>query len=247
MNKKYKGLTPHNDAKKGDIAKTVLMPGDPLRAQFIAKKYLTNIKEVNTVRGMLAYTGEYKAKQVTIMGSGMGMPSMGIYSSELFEFYDVDNIIRIGSTAAMRKDIKLYDILVVETSITQSNFHRAVLGDNQYELEGNAKLIETTKAVAKKLGLEEQLFFGKVYCSDAFYSKPEVRKQKLEFMTSKNMLGVEMEAFALYTNAKRFKKRALTILSVSDHALTGQVTTAQERQTSFTNMMELALNVANSL
>ena len=247
MNKKYKGLTPHNDAKKGEIAKTVLMPGDPLRAEFIAKEYLNNVKKVNEVRGMLAYTGTYKNKLITIMGSGMGIPSMGIYSSELFEFYDVDNIIRVGSTGAMTNDVKLFDILVAETAITTSTYYNAVMGEDKFTLKGNNKLIEQTKTSAQKLGLENKLFIGKISCSDAFYKKETIREEYVDSLQKENVLGSEMESFALYTNAERFKKSALTILSVSDHALTGQVISASERQTSFRDMMELALDVANNL
>lgn len=247
MNKKYKGLTPHNDALKNDIAKTVLMPGDPLRAKFIAEKYLSDVQQVNGVRGMYAFTGFYKEREITIMGSGMGIPSMGIYSSELFEFYDVDNIIRIGSTAALSHGIKLYDIIIGETAITESTYYKAVMGVDKKELKGSPKLINKVKESFNKLNFANKIFFGKISCSDAFYRREEITKTYKESIQKQNVIGIEMESIALYTNAERFNKQALTILSVSDHALTGEVTSAEERQTSFTEMMELALDVAINL
>lgn len=246
-NKKYKGLTPHNDAQKGDIAKTVLMPGDPLRAKFIAEKYLKKPRLVNEVRNMFAFTGTYKGKEITVMGSGMGIPSMGIYSSELYEFYDVENIIRIGSTAAAKEEIKLYDILIAEESITESTFYHATTGKSKDVLLGDKKLISLVKDSAKKLNLENKVHYGKIACGDPFYRDPVARTKFKEWIKKENVIGLEMESIGLYTNAERFNRRALTILSVSDHSITGEVTTSEERQNSFTDMMELALDVAINL
>lgn len=240
---KYKGLTPHNDAQKGDFAKTVLMPGDPLRAKFIAENFLEDAKEVNHVRGMLAYTGTYKGHKVSVMGSGMGIPSMGIYSYELFEYYDVDNIIRIGSTAGIPMDIKLFDIIVAEESCSNSVFYENFFGRKVDKLPGSKELIEATRKAADKIGLDN-VSFGKVLSSDSFYRSPEVLPKVRKENVEKGYLGVEMESFGLYTMAEATNKRALTILTVSDHSITGEVTTSEERQNGFKQMMELALEVA---
>ena len=236
-NKNFKG-TPHNEGKIGDFAKTVLMPGDPLRAKYIAEHYLENVRQVNGVRNMLGYTGTYKGKEVTVMGSGMGMPSIGIYSYELFAFYGVENIIRIGSCGSYQPDINLYDIIICQGSCTDSNFA------SQYKLNGtfsalaSYELLEKAVDAAKKKNARYHV--GNIMSSDIFYGVDGDNWKKWAQM---GVLGVEMESYALYCNAAYLHKKALTILTVSDSFTSKQETTAQERQNSFTQMMEIALEL----
>lgn len=235
--KNFKG-TPHNEGKIGDFAKTVLMPGDPLRAKFIATHYLENVRQVNGIRNMLAFTGTYKGKEVTVMGSGMGMPSIGIYSYELFAFYGVENIIRIGSCGSYQKDINLYDIIICQGSCTDSNFA------SQYNLNGtfsaiaSYELLEKAVAAAKKH--KANYHVGNILASDVFYGANDDNWKKWADM---GVLGVEMESYALYCNAAYLHKKALTILTVSDSFISSKETTAEERQNSFTQMMEIALEL----
>lgn len=228
--------TPHIKCEKQDIAEIVLMPGDPLRAKFIAETYLKDYKLINTIRNMLAYTGYYKDKKVTIFSSGMGMPSMGIYSYELYKFFDVKKIIRIGSCGAYTDKINLYDLILVNESYSDSSF---ALIQNGYDkktidasLELNDAIIDT--ALQLKISLNK----GRIYSSDIFY------KEKDDFnylYTTKKCLGVEMESFALFHNAKVLGKEASCILTVSDNLVTKEATTSLEREQAFTKMMELAL------
>ncbi len=236
MNKNH---TPHINANPEDFAKTVLMPGDPLRSKFIAENFLTDAKLVNNVRGIQGYTGYYNGKRVSVMASGMGMPSIGIYSYELFNFFGVENIIRIGSAGGISEQVKMRDIIVGMGACTTSNY--AV----QYGLEGTYAPIasyELVKAVveeAEKLGAPYAV--GNLLSSDIFYNaNPEAREK----WTRMGVLGVEMEAAALYMNAAYAGKRALAICTVSDHLLTGEAVDAEARQNSFTEMMKIALNVA---
>jgi len=234
--------TAHNTAKKAEIAKTVLMPGDPLRAKFIAESYLEAPKLVNNVRGIQGYTGAWKGVPVTVMASGMGIPSMGIYSYELFNFYDVDNIIRIGSAGAISDELKLRDIVFGLGACTNSNFAA------QFELPGffaptaSYKLIETASAEAKALGITPVV--GNILSSDSFYDD---RKDAVLKWKRMGVLAVEMEAAGLYLNAARAGKSALAICTISDHVITGEALDAQARQTSFSQMMELALGMAARL
>ena len=237
MNKNYP--TPHIDASPEDFAKTVLMPGDPLRSQFIAKNLLENAKLVNNVRGIQGYTGTYKGKRVSVMASGMGMPSIGIYSYELYNFFGVENIMRIGSVGAMSERVKVRDIIIGMGASTTTNF--AV----QYNLEGtfapiaDYKMMKTAIEEAEKIGARYAV--GNLLSSDIFYNaNPDAQKkwQKL------GILGVEMEAAALYMNAAYAGKSALAICTVSDHLLTGESLDSEARQNSFTEMMEIALNTA---
>lgn len=232
--------TPHIAAKEGDFAKTVLMPGDPLRAKFIAETYLENAVLVNEVRGMFGYTGTYKGKKVSVMASGMGIASMGIYSYELFHFYDVDRIIRIGTAGAMHPDLKVRDIVLGMGACTDSAFA------SQYQLPGtfapiaSYELIEKAVAEIKKLGTVNYKV-GNLYTSDVFYNdNPSVTAawQKM------GVLAVDMEAAGLYMTAAHAGKQALAICTISDHMLTGESTTAEERQTSFHDMMKVALEIA---
>ncbi|MCL2404584.1 MAG: purine-nucleoside phosphorylase [Defluviitaleaceae bacterium] len=232
--------TPHILAKEGEFAKTVLMPGDPLRAKFIAENYLDNTALVSQVRGMLAYTGTYKGKPVSVMGSGMGVPSMGIYSYELFNFYDVDNIVRIGSAGAISLDLDLGDIIMGIGACTDSNYC-AVYGraPGLYAPTASYGLMQKAMASAKELGLE--LIPGNILTSDVFYTDDNLEAAKA--WQRLGILAVEMEAAALYTNAALAGKSGLCICTISDTLFTGKAMSAEARQTSFTQMMELALGI----
>ena len=230
--------TPHNAGNKGDFAKTVLMPGDPLRAKYIAEHYLEDVKEVTTVRNMFGYTGTYKGKSVSVMGSGMGMPSIGIYCHELFNFYDVDNIIRIGSAGSMQPDVKCRDIIIAQGVSTNSNW--AV----QYNLPGTFSPLSDFELVykavqnAEKLGLNYKV--GNVLSSDHFYNADSTTNERWAKM---GILCAEMESAALLMEAAYAHKKALSLLTISDEMLTGIELTAEERQTTFNDMMELALSL----
>ena len=240
--------TPHIGAEKGDFADTVLMPGDPLRSRFIAENFLNNAKLVNDVRGVQGYTGLYKGEKISVMASGMGMPSIGIYSYELYNFFGVENIIRVGSAGSYRADVKLRDIVLAQAACTDSNFVK------QFSLPGDFSPIADfgllTKAVSKAKALGLNCHIGNVLSSDRFYGDskglPEWR-QPVSLWAKMGVLAVEMEAAALYMNAARAGKRALCICTVSDSLITGEETTAEERQISFTDMIKLALETATSL
>lgn len=229
--------TPHNAAVEGQIAKTVLMPGDPLRAKLLADTYLENVEQFNTVRNMFGYTGTYKGQPVSVMGSGMGMPSIGIYSYELFNFYGVDNILRIGSAGGLAPEVKLRDIVIGMSSSTDSNY------PSQYGMPGTIAptadfgLLSKAVAGAEKLGYPVRV--GNILASDVFYTVDN----SLTKWASMDVLAVEMESAALYLNAMYAHKHALTLLTISDLPLSGEALTAEERQTSFTQMMEVALSV----
>ena len=231
--------TPHNGAKEGDFAKTVLMPGDPLRAKYIAETYLENPRLVTSVRNMLGYTGAYKGKEMSVMGGGMGMPSVGIYTYELFNFYGVDNIIRIGSAGALSDKLKLKDVVIGMGACTDSNYAA------QYGLPGTFApiadygLLRRAVEVAEKQGTN--VVVGNVLSSDAFYN---ANKNANDLWKSMGVLAVEMEAAALYMNAAKAGKNALCILSISDHIYSGEELSAEERQVGFGKMMEIALELA---
>ncbi|MBO5206100.1 MAG: purine-nucleoside phosphorylase [Clostridia bacterium] len=238
MNKE-KYYTPHIKATPDDFAKTVLMPGDPLRAKFIAENYLESAQLVNNVRGIGGYTGLYRGERVSVMASGMGMPSMGIYSYELFKFFGVENIIRVGSAGGLSESVKIRDILFGMGASYVGGYA------GQYGLEGtfspiaSYELLKTAVEEAEKLGVRYSV--GSLLSSDVFYNdNPDARLG----WTKMGVLGVEMEAAALYMNAARLGKRALAICTVSDHLITGESLDADLRQTSFTEMMEIALNTA---
>lgn len=230
--------TPHIEAKNKDlIAKTVLMPGDPLRAKHIADTYLTDVIQFNNVRNMFGYTGYYKGKKVTVMGSGMGMPSIGIYSYELYAFYDVESIIRIGSCGSYKKEAKVYDVIIVSEAFSESNFAKTAFGMKNKVLKANSQLIKNLKKAADKLN--KDVVIGRIHSSDVFYrSYGNVIE---EIGEKQNCLGVEMESFALFANAKKLDKKAACILTVSDSLITKEVTTSLERQQSFNNMILIAL------
>ena len=227
--------TPHIESKKEDIAKTVLMPGDPLRAKMIAEKYLENPVLVNSVRNILAYTGTYKGKRVTVFSSGMGNPSMGIYSYELFNEYDVDEIIRIGSCGAFREDLNLYEVLLVENSYSISNYLQELTGEEDHVLPSNIELNKKLENAANRLGVN--IHHGNVFCTDVFYNQVDIPNLRDNY----NCYATEMETFALFSNAKKLNKKASAILTVSDNLITKEVTTSEERQNSFNKMVEIAL------
>ena len=232
--------TPHISAEKGDFAKTVLMPGDPLRAKFIAENFLEDPVLVNNVRGVQGYTGTYKGTRVSVMASGMGCPSIGIYSYELFAFYDVENIIRVGSAGALTEQLKVRDIVAGIGSNTDSNYAA------QYGMPGTLAptadytLLSTAVEAAKAKGID--MHVGNLLCSDVFYGDGG-QEETLKW-GKMGTLAVEMESTALYLNAARLGKRALVICTISDHLVTGEATTSEERQTTFTQMMEIALETA---
>lgn len=231
--------TPHNGAKEGEIAKTVLMPGDPLRAKFIAETYLTDVVCFNTVRNMLGYTGMYHGKRVSVMGGGMGIPSVGIYTYELFNFYGVENIIRIGSAGGIADNVHVRDVVIGMGACTNSNYAA------QYNLPGtfapvaSYDLLKGAAAAAEKLNVHTVI--GNVLSSDTFYDD---NPDALSAWKKMGVLAVEMEAAALYMNAARAGKNALCLLTISDCPFTDESLSAQERQTGFTQMMEIALAIA---
>jgi purine-nucleoside phosphorylase len=230
--------TPHINAKLGDFADTVLMPGDPLRAKFIAEKYLDDAVLVNNVRGVQGYTGYYKGKRVSVMASGMGIPSIGIYSYELFNFYDVKNIIRIGSAGAINDDLKLRDIVIAQGACTNSNYASQFNLGGTFAPIASYGLLEKAVDAAKEMGVSYKV--GNLLSSDTFYDDGVGAKAWIKM----GVLAVEMEAAGLYLNAARCGKNALAICTISDHILRGEALDAEARQNSFHQMMELALSIA---
>jgi purine-nucleoside phosphorylase len=231
--------TPHNEAGQEDIAKTVLMPGDPLRAKFIAQNYLENAVCFNQVRNMFGYTGFYKGKKVSVMGGGMGMPSIGIYSYELYHFYQVDSIIRIGTAGGISDQVKLRDIVIGMGASTNSNYAA------QFKLPGTFAPIADYGLLRKAVETAERMnirtVVGNIVSSDTFYDD---NNEANELWRKMNVLAVEMEAAALYMNAARAGKKALCILTISDHVFTGESLSAEDRQVTFREMMEIALEIA---
>ena len=234
--------TPHNNVKKGDCAPTVLMPGDPLRAKFIAETFLSDVVQVNSVRNMFGYTGYYKGKKVSVMGSGMGMPSIGIYSHELYTEYGVEKIIRIGSAGSYKKDVKVYDVVLAQGACTNSNWA------HQYGLPGvfsaiaDFDMLKSAYDVAKAKGMNVHV--GNILSSDLFYDDNVGSEPVWKKWERMNVLAVEMESYALYCNAARLGKKALCILTISDSFVSDEITSAEERQTAFKEMMEIALEIA---
>ena len=229
--------TAHNNAKPGQIAKTVLMPGDPLRAKFIAETFLENPVQFNSVRNMFGYTGTYKGKEVSVMGSGMGMPSIGIYSYELFAFYGVENIIRIGSAGSYTPECDIYDVVIAKDAFSESSYAKVQTGCEDNVLFPSPVLNEKLINAAKELNIPMKE--GRIHSSDVFYSKNTTDYGK-EYGCS----VVEMESFALFANANLLGKNAACIVTVSDTLWNHKETTAEERQNSFTNMMKIALEAA---
>jgi len=229
-------MTPHIEAKKEDIAKTVLMPGDPLRAKMIAETFLESPRLVNQVRNIFAYTGTYKGKEVTVMASGMGMPSIGIYSYELFKFYDVDSIIRVGSAGAYTKDLNLYDVILVNASYSDSNYAKVQSGSEETLIEASSSLNFYLQEAADNLNIP--ITIANIYSTDVFYKEKDNYK---ELYNKYGCLACEMESFALFHNAKMLNKKAACLLTVSDNLETKEETTPEERQNAFKKMIEIAL------
>lgn len=237
--------TPHISAEKGDFAKTVLMPGDPKRARFIAGQFLENARLVNDVRGVQGYTGHWNGKKISVMASGMGMPSIGIYSYELFHFYDVEAIIRVGSAGSYRKDVNLRDIVLAQGACTDSAYGEQFGLPGSFAPIADFGLLCRAADAANRAG--HTVHIGNVVSSDRFYGDSSLRpdrEQPQALWAKMGVLVVEMETAALYMNAARAGKRALSICTVSDSLVTGEATTAAERQESFTDMIELALATA---
>lgn len=227
--------SPHIGAQYGEIAKTVIMGGDPLRAKFMAESYLENPVLINEVRGMLGYTGTYKGKRLSIMGHGMGMPSIGIYTYELYNFYDVENIIRVGSAGSYSYDLHLGDLVLAQGACTDSNYGAQFCLPGTFAPIADFSLLRKAADACEQMGVNYKV--GNVLSSDVFYpDTPTTEKWR-----KMKVLAVEMEAAALYMNAARAGKKAIVICTISDHLLTGEETTPEERRTTFTNMMEVAL------
>ena len=233
--------TPHINAKEGDFAKTVLMPGDPLRSRYIAEHYLEDAVLVNDVRGVQGYTGFYKGKRVSVMASGMGIPSIGIYSYELYNFYGVENIIRVGSAGGNVPEVKVRDIVAAMCACSNSNYGA------QFGFVGNIapccsyELLSRAVETGKRMGLD--LKVGSVYSSDTFYEQGGLTPTS-QALRQLGVLAVEMESYALYLNAAKARKNALALLTISDHMMTGESLPAEARQNTFTQMMEIALEIA---
>ena len=233
--------TPHNEANLGDIAKIVIMPGDPLRAKYIAENFLQNYKLVNSVRGMYAYTGKYKNKEITVMASGMGMPSMGIYCYELYKFYEVENIIRIGSCGAYKPELKLFDVILAENVFSEGNFALTLNNENCHIVSSNNDLNNIIKETARNTNIP--LYVGNTVCTDCFdVYMTDVNKFLERVPKDFNPVSAEMEAFALFYVAKVLNKRAACIMSVVDSKFIKDVATPEERQTGLNNMIKLALD-----
>lgn len=235
--------TPHNEANVGDIAKTVIMPGDPLRAKYIAENFMDNYKLVNSVRGMYAYTGTYKGKKITIMAHGMGMPSVGIYTYELFKFYDVENIIRIGSCGGYKPELKLFDIILTENVFSESNYALTLNNDNCHITSSSNELNSIIEKVAKESDIK--LVTGNTVCTDCFdVYMTDVNQFLARIPSDFNPVAAEMEAFALFYNAQLLNKKASCLMSVVDSKFIKDIATPEERQTGLNNMIKLALDSA---
>ena len=229
-------MTPHIEAKENEIAKTVIMPGDPLRAKHIAETYLEDYKLVNTIRNMYAYTGKYEGKEVTVMASGMGIPSMGIYSYELFKFYNVEKIIRVGTSGSYTKDLNIYDLVLVNGCYSESTYAKKQSGCTDEILYGNETLNFYIKQTAQENNIP--ITIANVHCTDVFYNEEDNYE---ELYKKYGCMCVDMESFSLFHNANVLNKKAACILTISDSLVTKEETTSEERQNSFNKMVELAL------
>lgn len=233
--------TPHNEANLGDISKTVIMPGDPLRAKYIAENFLEEYKLVNSVRGMYAYTGKYKGKEITVMASGMGMPSMGIYSYELFKFYNVENIIRIGSCGAYDPNLKLFDVILADNVFSESNFALTLNNEDCHVVSSNNELNNVIKETSEEENSE--IVTGNTVCTDCFdVYMTDVNKFLERVPAGFNPIGAEMEAFALFYVAKMLNKKAACLMSVVDSKYIKEIASTEERQTGLNKMIKLALD-----
>ncbi|WP_188206574.1 purine-nucleoside phosphorylase [Alkalibacillus aidingensis] len=233
-------MSTHIGANKGDIADKILLPGDPLRAKYIAETFLEDVTCYNEVRGMYGFTGTYKGERISVQGTGMGVPSISIYVNELIQEYDVQKLIRVGSCGALQEDVKVRDVILAQTSTTDSQMNRMTFGGIDFAPAADFNLLKNAYDVGQERGLN--LKVGNVFTSDSFY-----RDNAMELfnkLADYNVLAVEMEATALYTLAAKYNREALAVLTVSDHILTGEETTAEERQTTFNDMIEVALDAA---
>ncbi|WP_438351205.1 purine-nucleoside phosphorylase [Paenibacillus sp. FA6] len=235
-------MSTHIGAKPGDVAETILLPGDPLRAKFIAQTYLENVICYNEVRGMLGFTGTYKGQRISVQGTGMGIPSTSIYVNELISEYGVKNLIRVGTCGSMQADVHVRDVILAQASCTDSSVNHHNFGGYDFSPIADFSMLKTAYELGIAKGL--QLHVGNVFSSDMFYrDDPSVVQKLMKY----GVLGVEMETTAIYTLAAKFGVHALTILTVSDHLLTGEETSSEERQTTFNDMMEVALDTAITL
>jgi len=232
----------HIAANQGEIAETILLPGDPLRAKYIAETYLEDIICYNQVRGMLGFTGTYKGQRISVQGTGMGVPSISIYVNELIKDYGVKNLVRVGTCGAMQEDVHVREVILAQAACTDSSVNRHVFGGYDYAPIASFKLLKAAYDSGLAKGLK--MHVGNIFCSDTFYRDDKSIVQKL---MDHGVLGVEMETTALYTIAAKYGVNALTILTVSDHLLTGEETTSEERQSTFNDMMEAALDTVTSL
>ncbi|KGP91684.1 Purine nucleoside phosphorylase DeoD-type [Pontibacillus chungwhensis BH030062] len=233
-------MSVHIGANKGDIADKILLPGDPLRAKYIAENFLEDVTCYNEVRGMYGYTGTYKGERISVQGTGMGVPSISIYVNELIQEYDVQKLIRVGSCGALQKDVKVRDVILASTSSTDSQMNRMTFGGIDYAPTADFGLLKAAYDAGEKQGLE--LRVGNVFTSDSFYRDNAM--QLFDQLANYNVLAVEMETTALYTLAAKYDRQALSVLTVSDHIITGEETTSEERQTTFNEMIEVALEAA---
>ncbi|TMN21250.1 purine-nucleoside phosphorylase [Lentibacillus cibarius] len=233
-------MSVHIGANKGDIADKILLPGDPLRAKFIAETFLEDVTQYNSVRGMYGYTGTYKGERISVQGTGMGVPSISIYVNELIQDYGVQTLIRVGTCGAIQRDVNVRDVILAQGATTDSQVNRMIFNGIDYAPLADFDLLRKAYDVGSDKGLN--LRVGNVFTSDTFYR--DNAKDVNELLASYNVLAVEMETTALYTLAAKFNRNALTVLTVSDHILTGEETTSKERQTTFHDMMEVALDTA---
>lgn len=230
----------HIGADKGQIAETILLPGDPLRAKYIAENFLTDVIQYNQVRGMNGYTGVYKGEKISVQGTGMGVPSISIYVNELIQSYDVQKLIRVGSCGAISEDIHVRDIILAQGATTDSQMNRLVFGQIDYASLADFDLLHKAYQISYKKHITP--FVGNVFTTDLFYK--DNAKEIHTLLAKYNVLAIEMESTALYTLAAKFRRQALSILTVSDHVITGEETTAKERETTFKDMVEIALDTA---
>lgn len=228
----------HINAKKGEIAETILLPGDPLRAKYIAETFLEDVTQYNEVRNMFGYTGTYKGERISVQGTGMGVPSISIYINELMEEYDVQKLIRVGTCGAIQQDVQLRDVIIAQGATTNSTMNQIIFDKINYAPIADFDLLSKSHATAKAKGLNVRV--GNVFTEDLFYNEFSNHEQLAQY----GVLAVEMETSALYTLAAKYGRQALAILTVSDHILTGEVTSAEERQVTFNDMIEVALDAA---
>ncbi|WP_047979652.1 purine-nucleoside phosphorylase [Ornithinibacillus contaminans] len=233
-------MSVHIGAKQGEIADKILLPGDPLRAKYIAETFLENVTQYNQVRGMYGFTGTYKGERISVQGTGMGVPSISIYVNELIQSYDVQKLIRVGTCGAIQKDVKVRDVILAQGSTTDSQVNRMIFNGIDYAPLADFELLRTAYEVGTAKGMN--LRVGNVFTSDTFYR--ENAAEINELLARYNVLAIEMETTALYTLAAKSNRQALSVLTVSDHIITGEETTAEERQTTFNEMMEIALETA---